>query len=766
MLGNLPEDLTPFVGRRRELGQVRDLLVNRRVVTLIGTGGVGKTRLSLAVAADRQRAFPDGVWYAAVDGIDDPKLLVTHVSDVLGIWHDGREADLAESLAQSLRDRHLLLILDNCEHVIEGVAHLADAIARTCPNVRILATSRTPLRAAGDVTYQVPPLWMPHSSAPSSGSALDASDAVRFFVDRAQAALPGFEVTAENRESVYELVRRLDRLPLAMELAAVRLRSLTVQQIVDRVADHQTMLNWGSRSAPFRQQTMRASLQWSAELCTEAERRLWAQLSVFRGTFDIDAVEAVCVDDAGSEEVLDLLQGLVERSIITREDHGPVVRYSMLAVIRHFGREMLEAQDDDGDDLRARHVSWFFDLVARADAGWSTERQKYWLHVLPLDHKNIVYALSTASADVSTVDAAATAVCGLRRYFWWASGWLAEANYWVDRCSQLLENPVLRGRLLLLGSQLSSACGDEASATAWLLEGVAASEESGDCLSQALVEHVRGDAAMYEANLRGAVDHFHRALSIYDAASASYRADTLLALTLACAALGDVEAAEAAHRETLSVLGPSERFQRSYSLLYMGDAFCRAGLIDQASIAVRDALRLKSDLDDPFGVACTFEVLAEIAYQTHHYERAALLLGAASRIWKSMSIDVPMRERLQLREGLRDRLRSATGRVAFADEFRRGEELELETATAVALGSGVTPGGSKTRAALLTARESEIADLVALGLTNKQIAAKLVIAQRTVDAHLQNLLTKLGFHSRAQIAAWVTARSESSGVSD
>jgi predicted ATPase len=244
------------------------------------------------------------------------------VSDVLGYRHDTREGDLAKSLARSLCDKHLLLILDNCEHLIEGVAHLADAIARACPKLRILLTSRTPLRAAGDVTYQVPLLWMPQRSGDGSESDLDASHAVRFFVDRARVVLPEFELTAENRAGVHELVRRLDRLPLAMELAVVRLRSLTAQQIVERVESRQAMLNWSGRSAPFRQQTMRASLQWSAELCTEQERRLWARLSVFRGTFDLDAVDAVCSDDSSSEDILDLPRGLVERSIIAREDHG------------------------------------------------------------------------------------------------------------------------------------------------------------------------------------------------------------------------------------------------------------------------------------------------------------------------------------------------------------------------------------------------------------------------------------------------------------
>jgi non-specific serine/threonine protein kinase len=224
-----------------------------------------------------------------------------------------------------------------------------------------------------------------------------------------------------------------------------------------------------------------------------------------------------------------------------------------------------------------------------------------------------------------------------------------------------------------------------------------------------------------------------------------------------------VEGGEAAHLETLRTLAPAERFQRSYSLLYFGEALRRHGSLDRALIAVRDALRLKAELDDPFGVAWTFEILAEIACDRHQHKRAAFLIGAASRMWKSMAIDAPTLERLQISEGLtRDRLRSATGPTAFADYCRRGEQMEVEGAIAVALQDGAIPGAgaSRTEPELLTTRESEIAELVALGMTNKQIASKLVIAQRTVDAHVQNVLTKLGFNSRAQIVAWITTRSD------
>jgi predicted ATPase/DNA-binding CsgD family transcriptional regulator len=759
MRGNLPKTVTPFIGRRGEMGEVRDRLVKTPVLTLTGPGGVGKTRLALAVAADRQRAFPDGVWYVALDGVDNERLLVAHVANVLGHRYDAQGGDLTASLTHALRTQHLLLILDNCEHLLEGVARLVDSLGRACPDIRILATSRTPLPVIGNVAYLVSPLGMPSSSAAASARILDASDAVRFFLDRARTVLPDFRLTDENRATVYELLDGLDRLPLAIELATAQLRARTLPDLARSVANHQAVLDWGTRRAPLRQHTMRSSLQWSASLCTPGERQLWAGLSVFRGSFDLDAVEAVCSDGSTSEDVIDLLQGLVEHSLVTREDHGAVVRYSMLEVVRQFGQDLLTEQAADA--LRTRHMAWFLGLIARADADWNTERQKHWLHNLPLDHHNIARALATATDEKGTADAAAVAVCQLWRYYWWACGWLAEGLYWVERCSKLLTTPVLRARLLLLGSLLAFTVGDDTSGTALLDAGTSLADESGDHLARALAEHVLGDAAMYTGRLSDAVDHFRRALALYDADSPSHRVDTLLMLTLACAARGDLSGAEAAHLETLLTLDPAEQFQRSYSMLYVGEALRCQGSTDRALETVREALRLKSQFDDPFGMAWTLAILAEIACDAEKHERAAILLGAAHRMWNSMAIDAPLLERLQIHDrSTRERLRSATGSKAFADHCRRGETLDAATAVAIAFSKGALPRAPQTGPGVLTPREWEIAGLIADGLTNKQIASKLLIAQRTADAYVQNILTKLGFNSRAQIAAWISVRSQ------
>lgn len=751
MQTNLPEQFTPFVGRRREVAEVRRLLTVSRVVTLTGPGGVGKTRLALAVAANLQRAFPDGVWFLGLDGIEEQSLLAPHVCDVLAFQPQANVGNLA----QFLKSKHLLLVLDNCEHLIDAVAQLAEEIARCCPNVRILATSRTPLRAAGDVTFQVQPLSMPTSAPTEDQQAVDASDAVRFFVNRAQVAAPGFELSAENRADVYGLVRRLDRLPLALELAAVRLRSLTVRQIGERIENHRTMLDWGSRSAPVRQQTMRSSLQYSWDLCTAGEQRLWSRLSVFRGTFDLDAVVTVCSDPPPADDILDLVHGLVERSIVVREDHGEFTRYSMLEMIREFGRAQLDTTQGEFALLRARHMTYYFGLISRAAAQWNSDNQVRWLRHLPLEHRNILVALSAALDSPDDVDAAAEAVLGLWRYYWWASGSQSEGVYWAQRYADRATTPATRARVSVLGSQLALVNGDDQAARALLDVGRLLAHEVADPRSCAMVEHVQGNAALYAGQYPRAVDHFHRALTIFDDRSTSDRVDSLLILTLACAGKGDIEAAEAAHRQVLSVLDEGEKFQRSYAFLYFGEALRRGGLVDRAQSAVRESVRLKSTFDDLFGIAWSFEVFAKIARARGQYERAAFLRGAASRLWRVLRIDATTLLRLDIWDGPGEV--EATRNTLLHSETRRGEQASLEAAIAVAMEERPSRATSQSAPDVLTLRESQVADLVAQGMTNKEIAVKLLIARRTVDAHVQNILNKLGFNVRAQVATWVTS---------
>lgn len=759
--GRLPAGEAQFIGRRREIAEIQGLLVRSRFVTLIGAGGSGKSRLAQAVARYRSRAFPDGVWYADLTEVTDRSTLLAQLAETFGHPVASIDAGRPARLWEPLRRKHLLLVLDNCDRVAAAAAPLIDDILAHCPAVRILGTSRAPLQVAGNVTYQVPSLYMP--SEDSADKDIDASDAVRFFVNRARVAVGDFELTADNRSLIHNLIRGLDGLPLALELAATQLSSRTANQIAAEVDQDGSVLRWSDNTAgrADRHRSLYASLAWSAERCTAAERRLWSRLAIFPGTFDVDAADDICAAHVPSDDLLDSLQGLVERSILEREDHGFTARYWMTRTARTFGIDIL-THGPELTTLQARHSRCYLDLVARADSEWNTTEQIRWLRVLPLEYENITAALTFAIADPNSVEASAAAISQLWRYLWWPRGWHAEGLLWVQQCLDLLDTPVARARLLLLGSLLAWTVGEPATAVDMLDEGVRLGHSTEDQLTEAFAHHVRGDAALYEGDLTTAVLQFSRALASYPEGQEvdPRRVDTLLMITLANAATGDIENARSAHLRTLDLIGPDEKFQRSYSMLYLSEAMRSRGMLGQSLALARDALRLKRDQDDPFGMAWAFDVLAEIACDMKQLDKAFRFLAVAGSLWKSMSIDTPTLDRLRIRESsTRHRLR--TNRR----EPRHGQRQKVDLSAAIEEALTDRPiTAHRSDPGILTKRESEIAELVAEGLTNKQVAATLVIAQRTADAHVQNILTKLGFNSRAQIAAWTRPKSASQQV--
>jgi predicted ATPase len=330
-LGNLPAELTEFIGRRRESSEIKHLLAQSRLVMLTGVGGAGKTRLALRVAAGVRRAFEDGVWLVDLSelressplgqDIHDPEVLAYLVMTALELRRQGTGSAM-RLLTEYLADRQTLLVLDNCEHVLPASAVLVDVLLRACPRVRVLATSREPLAIGGEMLYPVPPLTIPDLNDRSILADLLRCESVALFVTRARAAVAGFALT-DDGVAVAELCHRLEGLPLAIELASAWVRVLSPQQILDRMADRFTLLSHGSRDAPARQQTLRACVAWSFELCTKPERLLWARSSVFVGRFELDAVEGVCADDClPADGMVDVLAGLVGKSIVERVDMG------------------------------------------------------------------------------------------------------------------------------------------------------------------------------------------------------------------------------------------------------------------------------------------------------------------------------------------------------------------------------------------------------------------------------------------------------------
>lgn len=389
----LPAELTPFIGRRQEVAEVRRLLEPSRLLTLTGPGGIGKTRLAMHTARMKHRAFPGGVWSVDLSTLTDPSLLPQTVSAAMGLADVSGTARM-EALIDYLADRQGLLVLDNCEHLVDSCAQLAHTLLRASESLRILATSRQPLGIEGEQIFQVPPLAVPPEA--SSGEPVEVLmryESVNLFVSRARAVFPGFQLDVGRGPLVARLCRDLEGIPLAIELAAVRMRSLSVEQIVARLDDRFKLLSIGHRGREARRTSLTAMVEWSYDLLDPPDHALWARLTVFAGGFDLAAVEAVCCDEGlASESLLDRLHSLVEKSIVIRDDDSAGARYCMLDTLRQFGRARLE-ESGELEVVRARHRDWCGALAAQVAAGWTESGQHRWSRRLESERHNIRVAI-------------------------------------------------------------------------------------------------------------------------------------------------------------------------------------------------------------------------------------------------------------------------------------------------------------------------------------------------------------------------------------
>ncbi len=386
---NLPQQVTSFVGRERELEEVKALLAKTRLLTLLGIGGLGKTRLSLQAAADVMDDYPDGVWFVELAPITDPLLVPQAVASVLGV-KEAAGRPVIEALAAFGRDRSYLLILDNSEHLVQACAEVASELLRSGPHVRILASSREPLHTPGETTYHLPALRVPAAGEEATPEALLGYESVRLFVERATAAQPAFRLAPQNAAAVAEICHRLDGIPLALELAAARVRALPVEKIAERLSDRFRLLTGGSRTALPRQQTLRALIDWSYDLLSEHERALLRRLSVFAGGWTLEAAEEVAAGGGIDEPmVLDLLTHLVEKSLVVLEADGE--RYGLLDTVRQYARERL-AESGDGDATRSRHLDHYLALAETARPELVGPQQAQWLARLDLERENLLAA--------------------------------------------------------------------------------------------------------------------------------------------------------------------------------------------------------------------------------------------------------------------------------------------------------------------------------------------------------------------------------------
>jgi predicted ATPase/DNA-binding CsgD family transcriptional regulator/DNA-binding XRE family transcriptional regulator len=881
--GNLPTPPTSFIGRERELAEVRRLLGQARLVTLTGAGGVGKTRLALEVARSVQADYPDGVWLVELAALADPALVPQAVATALGVPEQpGRP--IADTLTARLAARRLLLVLDNCEHVIDACAALADALLRACPDVRLLATSRAPLAVGGEVAWRVPSLPVPRRSD-RAPAAVERVAAARLFRERARAARPGFAVTDRNAPAVAELCRRLDGIPLALELAAARTPALTVEQIVGRLGDPLRLLTGGGRTAPPRQQTLRATIDWSYGLLTEDERALLRRLAVFAGGWTLEAAEEVGAG-GGLEPgaVLDRLARLVEQSLVQAEmaDAGEA-RYRLLAMVRQYGLERLREAGEEAA-VRTRHARRCLALAVRAEQELFGRDQLAWLARLDLEHDNLRAAVAWAieadpEAAVRLV-ASLSPYCRLRAHYAEWDGWLARirppagrppprtapwarALYGAARLrfdqgdraearacaaaslaaaravgdARLIGRALhVQARLLLDTSEVAAAhrlldealalfraeddahgmgdvlwCqglaarhqgdfrraralleeslihleragdrhpiavalaflgevqrdqGEYARAEVRLEASLAAGRELGSPWAVCVLHHLLGEAARCRGDLARATAWGEAALALArECGSDGQAAASLLVLAGVARAAGDPDRATRLASEALAewrAVGHQRRIADALGAL--GLALLDRGEAEAAAARLREGLALYAAMGDPLPIAACLEGLARAQAARGDAGRAARWLAAAAGVRAAIGAPVPPVDRPAHAATLRA-IRAELGEAALAAARASGRALPLDRVIREAMGMAgepAAPGAARAvRSVGLSARERQVAERVALGLTNPQIAAELSISRRTVDRHVEHILAKLGLSARTQVAAWVVAQ--------
>jgi len=761
---NLPVDLTSFVGREREVAAVKRLLAASRLLTLTGPGGVGKTRLALRTAGEIHRSFRDGVWFVELAGVPDADLVPPAVAATMGIQGPAENQPL-DSIVDFLRGRHVLLVLDNCEHLIDACARLADALLRSCPELHILATSRQPMHVSGEHILAVPPLPAPPADAKGSPSSLlQQHAALRLFVDRAGSVQPEFAIDESNQLAVSEICRRLDGIPLAIELAARRLRALSVNQLHARLDDRYELLTGGNPAALPRQQTLRALIEWSFDLCSAAQQLLWARLSVFGEGFDLDAAETVCSDDAlPADEVFEVLAGLVDKSIVTAKPQGEQMRYHQAETLREFGRERLS--DAAESALRRRHRDWCRGLVNQAAAGWFTADQVGLFTRLRREHVNLRAALGFCLSEPGEVGVGLEMASQLR-FYWLMSGTMREGRHWLDSfLARYDARDLVLVEALRVNGHLATLLNANDAAQLLLEKARGVAEELADpsaiagvTQSLGLAALFRGDADLGAAQLGEALQQ-HQALG--DLAATAYGQ---VQLALAKVLLGDHDGALELIEDSLQICEPSgEHWTTSLALFALAVEACRRGDQERSTQAALKSIRLRRPLQDRRNIGLNFEALAWAAAASGDGVRAARLFGAAQAVQQSIGTSLTALGHLAALHAVYEPVaREALGEEAFESELEAGLRMDFDEAVDYALGEESAPAEPQAEAsedpaatAGLTRREREVAELVGQGMSNKEIAAALVVSKRTAESHVEHILMKLGFTSRAQISAWL-----------
>lgn len=762
--GRLPSAVTSFVGRRAATSELTAALSRSRLVTLTGSGGVGKSRLALHVAGALRRRVPDGVYFVELAHVGEPGLVPHAIAETLDL-RDQTSRSSATALASHVEDKQLLVVLDNCEHVLDGCATIVSELLSAGPGVRVLATSREPLNISGETAWAVPPLSVPDPDDPGAHEESCRSEAVALFTERAAAVVPGFTVTPENRDMVTRLCARLDGLPLAIELAAVRLRALTPDQLLERLEDRFELLIEGNRAAPARHQTLLAAIAWSHELCSPVERELWARCSVFTGGFDLDAAEAVCSGDGVSRDaVLSGIAGLVDKSILVRTTAAGVARYRMLETIRRFGRDRLDGPALER--LGGRHRDHYAALAARSDQESCGRAQVHWARRLGEERPNLWAALDFCAGRPEEVGAGLRMASALW-FHWIACGFVRDGRHWFERLLASSGVSVAeddRVRALWVDAWAMVAQGDNAAGADRLEECLELARRRGDEVAASHATQILGVAKAFSNRAAEAAPLLDAALDRHRR-SPSWTTPALVAFpqrAIAAATGGDTDTAVALSLECQEICARTDEvWVLSWVGFVLGLTRWLEADLETAVAHLHTALEQKRQINDQLGTPFCVEVLGWAATDTGDHVRAAGLYGFADSLWKRIGAplfgdDSLLRWSAQRRRASEDSL----GAVAYGERYTRGRSWQLddvrpETRPETRAG---TRAGSAPPPDPLTARERQVATLVAEGLSNREIADRLVVAVRTAENHVEHILAKLGFVRRGQIATWMGTR--------
>jgi predicted ATPase/DNA-binding CsgD family transcriptional regulator len=755
--GNLPVELTSFVGRRQGLSELKRTLASARLLTLTGAGGVGKTRLALRAARESARMYPDGVWFVELAPVRDPDLVPQAVITALGL-QDHSSSRATSTVGAFLGDKRPLLILDNCEHVHDAAALLAGTLLRACPDVRILATSRQALGVMGEV----PTLSLP-DDPDSSPEALLRSDAVALFVERATAVQPAFAIDGSNAAAVLRICTQVDGIPLALELAAVRLSALGLDALDRGLSARLGALGTGDRSAAPRQQTLDAAIDWSYRLLSEAEREVWTRLSVFAGGFELRAAEAVCAGDGiEAMDIPEVVASLAEQSVVKRVHGDTGDRFRLLEPLRLFGLERLRESQAE-QRMRSQHADWIAGL-ARAVAA-EDEHQPALFRQVKAERANVWAAIDFCLADPAEATRGAT-ICGDLWEYWACQGPVSE----VRRVLGILLPSVpaatrARARANAAAGMLAMIQNDYAASRDFFAEVGSVGRAARDADAVAWSLACLSSIAWAQGDPVASVAFADEGLAL--ARSMHLRRPALRALTTrgyAALAGGDLDGALAFAREGVALseeLG--ETWERGILFQLLAGASLARGRLDEAATYGQRAAGFEHDLDDRVGLAHTVALLGAVEMARGAAVRAATLLGGSEGIFRSIpsSLMVPF-EPMQQRavEDARTRLGAAGYRAAHDMGLVMTPDEILTYVTDGRVAGKAEPVAPVTDGPL-SRREREVAALVSDGASNAQVAARLFISERTVESHMASIFNKLGVDTRLQVARWFASTQES-----